>query len=132
MPASLILLRDPLGGAELLIHQAAGGLRPGSLRDRQLEALEDQLLAVRDPQRLLAGRFPGDPEPLVLERAPVVEGEDEEPGRRFRRAHPRNLSINRPRRRGSRRRSGAGCGPRGGSPGRARRRNPARRRRRSA
>jgi hypothetical protein len=72
------LLLRPLGDpvAELLVDEHAGrrGVEPAL--HRQLHALEDQLLGVRDRRRLLLRRVALDPEHLLLEGATVIEGQD--------------------------------------------------------
>jgi hypothetical protein len=63
--------------AELLVDERPGRGRVRPPRDRLLESLEDQLLGVGDPVGLFGGGLGLDAEPLLLERAAVVEGEDE-------------------------------------------------------
>ena len=76
--ALLGLVRDALGRAELLVHEAAGGVRVHALLGRLQQPLEDQVLRVRDRVGLLGRRVALDPEHLLLERPAVVEREDVE------------------------------------------------------
>ena len=64
--------------AELLVDEHAGGVGVDAALDRDLHALVDQLLGVADRLGLLRGGIALDPEHLLLEGAPVVEGEDVE------------------------------------------------------
>ena len=75
--AGLDLLGNLCGASELLVDQTAGHGWIGAATQRDLEPLEDQVLAVGDPLGLLGRRLPFDPEPL-RERAAVVEREDVE------------------------------------------------------
>ena len=76
--ALLRLLGHALGGAELLVDEAAGGVRVHALLGRLEEPLEDQMLRVGDLLGLLGGRVALDSEHLLLERAAVIEREDVE------------------------------------------------------
>ena len=74
------LLGRQLGdvGAELLVDQHAGRGGVEAALDGLLHALVDQLLGVGDRLGLLGRRVALDPEHLLLERPPVVEGQDVE------------------------------------------------------
>ena len=65
-------------GAELLVDENARRVGVDAALDGDLHALVDQLLGVADRVGLLRGRVALDPEHLLLEGAPVVEGEDVE------------------------------------------------------
>ena len=65
-------------GAELLIHEHAGCARIGARADRAQHALEDKVLGIGDDRGLLRVRFALDAEELLLEGAPVIEGQDVE------------------------------------------------------
>ena len=73
--ARLRLLRDLSGPAELFIDERAGDRLIRAVAERGLEALEDQVLAVCDPLRLLGIRVALDAEALG-ERPAVIERED--------------------------------------------------------
>ena len=77
-PTVLGLLGNALGRAELLVHQAAGGVRVHALLGRLQQALEDEVLRVRDRVRLLGRGVALDAEHLLLEGPAVVEREDVE------------------------------------------------------
>ena len=77
LEASLLGLRGERA-AELLVHQAADRLCGRTLLGGLDQAFVDQPLCVRDGARLLLARVALDPEHLLLERAAVVEREDEE------------------------------------------------------
>ena len=64
--------------AELLVDEHPGRFGVYAALDGDLHALEDQLLGVGDRLGLLGRRIALDAEHLLLERAPVVEGEDVE------------------------------------------------------
>src|SRR5207244_1855239 len=64
--------------AELLVHEHPAGLLVEALLGGREHALEDQVLGVADGLSLLLGGVPLDPEHLLLERAAMVEREDEE------------------------------------------------------
>ncbi len=65
-------------GTELLVDQDSGLVGGRALTESVREAVEDHGLGVDDLGGLGRRGIAVDPEHLLLERAPVVEGEDEE------------------------------------------------------
>ncbi len=63
-------------GAELLVHQDAGLRLGDALGKGLLEAVVDHPLHGGDLRRLLVGQRPRPAEHVLLERPPVVEGQD--------------------------------------------------------
>src|SRR3954447_9130270 len=71
-----VLLRAPRHlAAELLVHERTALARLGAPLERQLEALIDQRLRIGDAVDVLLRDLVAEPEPLLLERAAVIEGE---------------------------------------------------------
>ena len=64
--------------AELLVDQGAGQRGVGAVVGRLEQPLEDQVLGVGDPLDVLGRRVALQAKPLLLERPPVVECQDEE------------------------------------------------------
>ena len=64
--------------AELLVHERSGERRVRAVLGSVQQALEDQVLGVRDPLDVLGRRVALQAEPLLLERPAVVERQDEQ------------------------------------------------------